>query len=165
MFILCDLDGTVADNSHRAGFIQSTVKDWDAFYQPDLILQDKPIDKAVKVVNRLITSGHVHFAFLTGRPERTRQATETWLGWHTQYSKLPLNPKVYMRKDGDHTSADKYKEGIISYLQPYGPFLFIDDDLRNVDMYWRYGLFLHAPSCWDSFHLESSKTPYGPHPG
>lgn len=165
MIILCDLDGTVADNSHRQGFIQSTKKDWDSFYRPELILQDKPIEKAKAWVPNLISRvGPENFIFLTGRPERTRQATEQWLsqnigiavrrlGYATlaPYSNKHL-PQLVMRKDGDHRAAHVYKEELCEFLRTNSTtLLFLDDDERNTMMYSRYGIFLKAPECWEVF--------------
>lgn len=167
MIIVCDIDGTVADNSHREGFIQGNEKDWDAFYRPDLMAADIPLVEAQRVVPMLAMLRGAEFVFLTGRPERTRETTAAWFHKHfgiftrhleqggmAPHSIAHYTPLV-MRGDTDHRRAWQYKESsiqkIVSHARFHGPIFFIDDDLRNEDMYRRYGVFLHAPKCWESF--------------
>jgi hypothetical protein len=164
MVILCDLDGTVADNSHRQGFLQAGKKDWDSFYNPDLIWADEPIEKALEVLPKLIIKTMPNFFFLTGRPERTRQVTDAWIEKHVgvktrmpgPVQPAPISdahrPQLVMRKDGDHRAANVYKEDLCRFLYDHArPILFIDDDERNQAMYSRYGIFLKAPDCWEVF--------------
>lgn len=149
MIVFCDLDGTVADNSHRIGFIQSTKKDWDAFYSPELITKDKPITSSIKVLRRMLEMQGLLLYFLTGRPEKTRAATVEWLKANLSASH---NAPILMRPDGDFRKADVYKEEHIQKVHALYPSkikLFIDDDLRNVAMYQRLGLVLKAPECWE----------------
>lgn len=147
MKIICDIDGTVADNSHREGFIQNGNKDWDKFYDPVLIAQDKPIEKAVRTIKHILakTPNYYDFMYLTGRPERTREATREWL------LNNGILASLHMRSDVDKQPAVKFKE---NFVNKYGfQMLFIDDDPRNEAMYWKYGVPLHAPDCWDNFMI------------
>ena len=150
MIVFCDLDGTVADNSHRTGFIQSTKKDWDAFYSPELIANDLPIAPATKALKRMMAMQGLLLYFLTGRPEKTRQATVEWLRLHLP--SVVATAPVLMRPDGDFRKADVYKEEHIqkvTNLYPNRVKIFIDDDVRNSAMYQRLGLMLKAPECWE----------------
>ena len=149
MIIFCDLDGTVADNSHRNGFLQSTKKDWESFYNPELIMKDKPIASSIKALRRVLEMQGLLLYFLTGRPEKTRQATIDWL---KLYLSATHNAPVLMRPDGDYRKADVYKEEHIQRVRSMYPSkvkIFIDDDLRNVEMYQRLGIMMKAPECWD----------------
>ena len=149
MIVFCDLDGTVADNSHRTGFIQSTKKDWDSFYSPELISKDRPIASAVKALKRLMENQGLLLYFLTGRPEKTRAATVEWLRLNLPWSNYA---PILMRPDGDFRKADVYKEEHIQKVRELYPSkvrIFIDDDLRNAEMYQRLGIMLKAPECWD----------------
>tara|TARA_B100000795_G_C22636774_1_gene374842 strand:- start:55 stop:219 length:165 start_codon:yes stop_codon:yes gene_type:complete len=46
--ILCDIDGTVANNDHRQHFLDGK-KDWDGFF--DALNKDKPIHS---IINKII---------------------------------------------------------------------------------------------------------------
>ena len=74
-----DLDGTLADDSHRAHFIASGTKDWDAYYAacPD----DKPIEHTIQLAHDLHARGY-KIVIITGRSETVRRETEDWLIRH-----------------------------------------------------------------------------------
>jgi hypothetical protein len=159
MVIFCDIDGTVADNAHREGFLQGGKKDWDAFYDPARILQDRPMWGALRVLTHILATPHFFstFIFLTGRPERTREVTNAWFRQHfgiqtrtleTFGAAVAHRPFLIMRGDTDRRRAYVYKEDAITKIVDR-PKLFIDDDLRNQAMYSRHGIFLKAPECWE----------------
>ena len=69
--VICDIDGTIANNDHRQHFLEGK-KDWDGFFS-DLI-NDKPIHEIIKKVRHLESQGN-KIIFLSGRPEKTRKET------------------------------------------------------------------------------------------
>ena len=161
MILVVDIDGTLADNSHREGFVQGSQKDWEAFYQPELVAWDKPIVEAQLGLPRLYTACtglYIH----TGRPERLRQVTENWLFKHFNmhfamtsnlkyaHSTSPNYASLVMRDDRDHRPAVVYKEELHLYLKEWGreSRCIIDDDRRNEELYKKYGNFLKAPEIW-----------------
>lgn len=54
-YLILDLDGTVADLSHRLHFIQGDKKDYDSFYAA--VGDDAPIDSVIHVVRSLVDLG------------------------------------------------------------------------------------------------------------
>lgn len=105
MIFLYDLDGTVADISHRLHFIGATdtkfvsyeetqPKDWNAFHNacPD----DAPIWTVITVVRALAKAGHT-IVYSTGRGDTFRALTVAWLHKYL----LPEGP-LLMRRQGDH---------------------------------------------------------------
>jgi predicted secreted acid phosphatase len=139
MIVFCDLDGTVANNSHRTGFIQSTKKDWDTFYSPELILKDEPIPEALRVLERMSGQPGLLVYFLTGRPEKTRQATIEWLRTHLKWNVSALPALLYKE---EHIQK-------VHSVFPNKVKFFIDDDVRNEAMYRRLGILMKAPGCWE----------------
>jgi phosphoglycolate phosphatase-like HAD superfamily hydrolase len=73
-----DLDGVVADVRHRLRHVERRPKDWDAFFAA--AVDDPPHEEGLAIVRRLAQDHEV--VFLTGRPSRTRRATEAWLERH-----------------------------------------------------------------------------------
>ena len=71
--ILCDIDGTVANNDHRQHFLEGK-KDWDGFF--DALDKDEPI---YPIINKIVKEQQYgkDIIFLTGRPERYRNTTHT----------------------------------------------------------------------------------------
>ena len=151
MLIICDIDGTVADNSHRTHLIEGPgKKDWEAFYDPNLLAKDPPLLVACGILNKIVHNPKMNLHFLTGRPERTRAATVVWFHKIFQNFTTP----IAMRPDGDHRKAHVYKDDMLQLIwRRYSgePMLIIDDDMRNAEMYQKYGLFLLAPECWEVF--------------
>lgn len=100
-----DLDGVVADVRHRLHHVQSRPRDWDAFFAA--IPDDPPLDEGRRLV--LALAADHELVYLTGRPERTRPATEAWLAAHG----LPL-ATLLMRADGDHRPARLAKPAVLA---------------------------------------------------
>src|SRR3954453_14131912 len=73
-----DLDGVVADVRHRLHHLDAKPLDWDAFLAA--IPDDPVLAEGRAVLVRLAPDHEV--VYLTGRPERTRAATEAWLRRH-----------------------------------------------------------------------------------
>ena len=93
--ILCDIDGTIANNDHRQHFLQGK-KDWDGFFSE--LINDEP---NFPIINKVIEEHDAgkDIIFLTGRPERYRYITTTWL---KEYFNFEL--KILMRKNTDRRS-------------------------------------------------------------
>jgi len=90
--VLCDIDGTVANNDHRQHLLKE-YKDWDLFFSK--LDQDEPIEKIIKIVNEYAEQGFLIY-FLTGRPQRYELKTRQWL---EEFFKFQIN--LIMRKDDD----------------------------------------------------------------
>ena len=90
---LFDIDGTIANLSHRLPHIQKEPKDWDSFFEA--CTEDAPIPHMVEIANRL--AGHCEIVYVSGRSDQVRSSTVWWLATHG----LPSG-KLYMRKAGDH---------------------------------------------------------------
>ena len=101
--ILCDIDGTVANNDHRQHFLEGQ-KDWDGFFSE--LINDKPIYSIIDKVNKEYGDGK-EIIFLTGRPERYRYSTTLWL---KDYFNFEL--KILMRKNNDQNNKLKVKKEI-----------------------------------------------------
>ena len=101
--ILCDIDGTIANNDHRQHFLEGK-KDWDGFFSE--LINDEPIFPIINKVIEEHNSGK-DIIFLTGRPERYRYSTTLWL---KEYFNFEL--KILMRKNNDQNNKLKVKKEI-----------------------------------------------------
>ncbi len=109
--IICDIDGVLADCSHRLHYLEE--KNYDKFYSADEILNDKVIEQGEKFVRHLIAARDVttvrnDTCLLTGRPERTREYTKAWFALKHIYPSPECYP-MYMRTDGDYRPSDVVK--------------------------------------------------------
>lgn len=131
---ICDIDGTVADLTHRRHWILDKPKNWKAFEAG--IPDDEPIDWVINTVLFLQKQG-LSMIMCSGRGEQNRKATEDWLEKHG------LHPvKLYMRKEGDYRKDSIVKSELYDQIVEDGwnPKLVFDDRDQVVDMWRERGL-------------------------
>lgn len=128
-----DIDGTLADISHRLHHVQSK-KDWEAFFAG--IKDDTVIEPVANLLDAVCLSYPI--ILCSGRPERYRDATEAWLA-----ENFITYTKLYMRADDDHRPDHVVKAQILAGIREdgYEPFIVVDDRQSVVDMWRSSGLF------------------------
>lgn len=97
-YVVVDLDGTVADCTHRLHFINGETKDWKGFYEA--CKDDKPIMSMIDMV-RALNERYYNVIFLTGRSELARNVTQEWLQANNlwNYDDLIMRPLEDYRQD------------------------------------------------------------------
>jgi phosphoglycolate phosphatase-like HAD superfamily hydrolase len=127
---LFDLDGTLADCSHRLHHIKNSPKDWRAFFKA--CIDDAPIKHMVDLAQQLEQSG-VSIVYVSGRSDEVRHETLEWLSLY----RLP-DGALYMRKAGDFRADDVVKLELLQQIRADGwrPIMAFDDRDRVVKM-WR----------------------------
>lgn len=87
---LIDIDGVIADERHRTEHAKN--KEWNRYFHPNNILADGVWQEGKELVERLVEDGW-QIAYLTGRREETRPATEKWLDRHKfPFGRLLMRP-------------------------------------------------------------------------
>ncbi|CAO5232371.1 phosphatase domain-containing protein [Frankia sp. AgKG'84/4] len=121
-----DVDGVVADVRHRLQYLRSWPGDWDAFFAA--APADPPLAEGVELVRRLARDHEV--VWLTGRPERSREATARWL----REQELPRG-ELRMRPDDDRRPARVFKRAQLRELGAGRQVaVVVDDDPAVVDL-------------------------------
>lgn len=129
-----DLDGTLADASHRLHFIQGDKKDWTAFY--DACDQDALNYPIAALAHALFDAKYTLWLF-SGRTARVLPKTVKWL------EENGLGPEMWafmrFRPEGDHTPDHLLK---LSWWEEIPPqyrqnFLFAVDDRARMATMWR----------------------------
>ena len=106
MFIIVDIDGTIADCRHRLHFIKGENKDWDSFFKA--CKDDKPIQDVLDIINNLALD--YNLLFITGRSDVCKGETKHWLG-----EKIMVNGyTLLMRKQGDFRPDDEVKPELLN---------------------------------------------------
>jgi phosphoglycolate phosphatase-like HAD superfamily hydrolase len=131
-----DIDGTLADCSHRLPHIQKQPKDWRAFFAA--VADDAPIQHVIDLAMDL-ASGGAEIVYVSGRSDECREETVRWLervGAPDPFGRL------YMRKEGDHRDDDIVKAEILVALRSDGlePVMAFDDRNRVVAQWRRNGV-------------------------
>jgi HAD superfamily, subfamily IIIB (Acid phosphatase) len=133
---LVDIDGTVADASHRLHFIQTKPADWKSFYEA--CTDDLPIYNVITIIRLLRRSGATVIA-VTGRSDEIKKQTDAWL---LDFGVCPN--ALYMRKKGDHREDYVVKEEILNQIKldwPKEDIVGVFEDRQQVvDMYRAKGL-------------------------
>lgn len=127
---LFDIDGSLADCSHRLRHIHGPQKDWRAFFAA--CADDEPISHIVRLATTLFDADQ-QIVYVSGRSDECRAETLAWLTEHG----LPDAP-LYMRKAGDNRDDDMVKGELLDALVGDGfmPIMAFDDRDRVVKM-WR----------------------------
>ena len=126
-----DIDGTLADLTHRLHHIQKSPKDWDGFFND--VAKDAPIPHVIRLA--MVLGLGTPIVLSSGRAERTRDATMQWLNRHGLFTVVH---RLYMRKDGDHRPDYQVKSEILAEMVCDGwrPIMAFDDRDQVVKM-WR----------------------------
>lgn len=107
-----DLDGTLADATHRIHLIQGETKDWRAFFAA--CAMDKPIREMIGMYRALAVSGAEAWIW-TGRSDEVRRETHRWLnafGVHPSHH----HDGFRMRPAGDHRPDHEVKKEWLDQL-------------------------------------------------
>ena len=126
MIYVFDLDGTITDASHRLHYIASAGKkrNWKKFFEEiPLDPAFKPMVGLVKSLSRDLDSTVI---MQTGRPEKYRHETITWLARHNLNN---CYDTLLMRQDGSYIrNVDQKLQFLDFIIEKYMP----DDMFANI---------------------------------
>lgn len=128
MFVIFDLDGTIADIGHRVRHIHGGKHDWDSFFRE--CANDLPVPHVIDTLHAHIQAGH-KVRIWSARSDVVRKETEQWL------ADMGIDPCYlqHMRAAGDNTPDVELKRYWLSQEHDK-PDLVYDDRPRVVAM-WR----------------------------
>lgn len=129
--IICDIDGTMAEISHRQHFVQNGQKDWKNFLLPQNVEQDGLNEWCRNITNGL-RQNHL-IIMCSGRVDSLEKTTREWLEKHKV-----MYDHLFMRPRADHRQDSIIKEIILDFeiLTRFTPVFCIDDRDQVVKM-WR----------------------------
>jgi predicted kinase len=131
-FVLCDLDGTLCEITHRLHYASGETKDWKKFFEG--IPRDKLRHDTLQTILQASARGNKIF-FVSARPEDYRGLTEAWLK-----DNLPKDfayEALIMRRAGDTRQDTLVKQQMYdTYFKNY-PIEFVIDDRPSVIEMWR----------------------------
>ena len=129
--IICDIDGTLADIAHRRHHLDETPPNWAAFNATMHL--DSPAEAVIEQYKILAATGKFLMICCSGREERFRRVTETWL------AAQGIEPFVLlMRPYGDSRQDAIVKQEIYrQQIAPYFDVAWVYDDRDQVVKMWR----------------------------
>lgn len=133
-FVLCDLDGTLADIRHRLKYVKTEPKDWKSFFEH--ISEDSPRTEIIELIKAYNLKGF-DVIIVSARPDNYRKQTEEWLDKNIDG---PLRPykAVLMRRAGDRRPDTEVKADILStYFKDLSKISLVIDDRPSVINMWK----------------------------
>ena len=142
--IIFDIDGTLADATHRLHHVTGERKNYDKFF--DEMIYDGVYEDVVHVLDMFLDIGQ-RVVLCSGRPDSHRTQTLEWLhdngiiGWQA----------LYMRTAGDYRADHVVKKELLGLMRAdgYRPWLTIDDRPTIVKMWRAEGLTCLQCREWD----------------
>lgn len=132
--VVCDIDGTVADCSHRQHHVRGDKKDWKEFFAT--MDKDTPRMDVYKNALNDAEANDAQLLFVSARPEDYREVTEQWLRDNgMEHYHLIMRRKGDKRPDTD-VKFDIYKQ----YLKQFDIVKVIDDRPAVIRMWQEQGL-------------------------
>jgi phosphoglycolate phosphatase-like HAD superfamily hydrolase len=135
-YVVFDIDGTLADISHRRHYVASKPKNWPAFNAAMAV--DTPKPDVITMLMTMYNSGYT-IVIASGRDEQYRDVTVQWL---KKYIPSYMIGNVYMRKNKDCRPDNIVKSEFLDHMiQMYGEGhvlpTFVFDDRDSVVAMWR----------------------------
>lgn len=138
--VLCDIDGTIANNNHRQHFLQNK-KDWEGFFSE--LINDEPIFPIIEKIQEHQLQGK-EIVFLTGRPERYSYSTNLWLKEYFSF-----NYNMIMRKDNDKRNKVAVKRDLFElHFTKEDIFCVYDNDYDLLKMWKEIGLVVNDANAY-----------------
>jgi predicted kinase len=128
-YVIVDMDGTLADCSHRIHHVTKGNHDWDLFESK--AMEDKPRWPIINLVRILRSKGY-DILIVSGRQiDRAGKSTVQWLDkYNIQYD------HIFMRNGGDNRQDSIVKQEILDKL-PKDQIRYVLDDRNQVVEMWR----------------------------
>lgn len=133
LFVVFDLDGTLALTEHRAHFLDrpNAEKDWRGFYAA--CDRDRPCLPLIRAARDLWVAGH-QVEIWSGRSAEVADKTAAWLVEHG-LDALPIK----LRPEGDHQPDTKLKAAWLNEASRK-PDLVFEDRASMVEMWRSHGI-------------------------
>lgn len=128
--VIFDIDGTLADCSHRLYHVTGSSKNWPAFFAS--MDQDGCVEK-MRDLAIMVHGSDMAILLCSGRPETHRAVTEQWMARNS----VPY-AALYMRPENDHRPDHVVKSQILDGIIADGyDIQFVVDDRDSVVRMWR----------------------------
>ena len=136
--VIFDIDGTLADITHRVHLAQA--KKFNEFF--DAMVDDVPNGPIVALLNGILNTGsldtYLQVIYCTGRPEKYRKVTQSFIDDIQRYSRdcpLLMRPNK-QRSVPDYEIKQGMLDGILNHVSKENILYAVDDRQQVVDM-WR----------------------------
>lgn len=137
--VICDVDNTILNTTHRWHLLDGENTDWDKFNSPELMAKDTPMQDTIDVIKCL--SEKYPILFVTGRNSGIMDETDRQI--QRFCGELKSGYSLIMRDDSDRKSPDiEVKTQLYkTYVEPYYDVLCaFDDRATNIELWRSFGI-------------------------
>ncbi|MDY3551487.1 AAA family ATPase [Gemmata sp. JC717] len=128
--VIFDIDGTLADATHRLHHIQNGSRNWDAFFAE---AAKDPVIEPIRDLVFLFENQDYRIILVSGRTDKIRGITEAWLVQHD----IPYH-ELHMRAEGDYRQDFVVKSELLDGILAKGHQIHcVIDDRPSVVAMWR----------------------------
>jgi FMN phosphatase YigB (HAD superfamily) len=132
--VIFDIDGTLADNSHRLHFLKGK-KNWELFFSG--LENDTLIRETAELFKELCATKKYDMLLVSGRPNRYKVKTEKWLRLNGIYYQ-----ELFLRGDNDKRPDYIVKQEMLGEIRKnYSVEFAFDDKPQVVEMWKKNGIF------------------------
>lgn len=150
--ILVDLDGTLADISHRLPLIQRDVPDWAAFYAA--CYGDKPKRWCEDLILAMSAAGY-NVIIVSARSKTVETETVLWLRYKTRLASLFETGKLQLQmiraSNKDYTPDQDLKRRWLHKFGKQNVLFVVDDRTRVVEMWRAEGITCLQCDAWPEY--------------
>lgn len=150
--VLVDLDGTLADISHRLPLLQQDVPQWDAFYAA--CPNDKPKRWCEELILAMSAAGF-NVIIVSARSRTVEAETVMWLREKTKLKNLFETGKLQLQmiraSNKDYTPDQDLKRKWLYKFGKENVLFVVDDRQRVVDMWRAEGLTCLQCDAWPEY--------------
>ena len=130
--LIVDIDGVLADASAHQHFLNGETQNWEAFFKA--LIDSRTSREVQELVRSISSSSDIPVFLLTARPSYLFEMTVKWLDKNKVFWDALL-----MRDESDERESPEIKLDLVRDLMTsgYKPELVLDDDPRNLNMFWQ----------------------------
>lgn len=150
MYIVLELDKSIADTSKREKYIAKEPKNWEAYLSPANVMQDTVIP-GVRRALEFFQLLKYPIVILTNRGEELRDVTMRWL--LEELNLTVPDEFLIMRPQGNLLNPSEYKrEQLLNFRSGLedrdAGFLIVDSDPDAWNSLETFGIVVRAPEFW-----------------
>jgi predicted kinase len=128
--VIFDIDGTLADATHRLHYIKAKPTNWDAFFAA---CEFDPLIEPIRELARTVQAQGYRIILVSGRTDKVRNLTESWLA----RNEVPCD-ELHMRREGDYRQDFIVKSELLDAILAAGNEVrWVVDDRPSVVAMWR----------------------------